>query len=148
MTRGSYHRSIEARVIVPGTAEGVALVSPEPLSFWGGYDPATGEIVDRRHPLSGVRAAGRVLVLPFTRGSSTTSAILLESVRAGTAPAAIVSRGTGDAFLALASIVADEMYERPIPIFAVTPDAFGSLRTGQKLTLDASGEIQVRDEGP
>lgn len=132
-------------MIVPGEAEGEALVSPEPLSFWGGYDPATGEIVDRRHPLSGQSAVGKVLLLPFTRGSSTTSAILLESVRAGTAPAAIVSRGTGDAFLALASIVADEMYESPIPIFAVATEDFARFETGQRLSLDPSGTIRIEN---
>ncbi len=69
--------------IVAGSAEGEALVTDEPLSFWGGYDFKTGEIIDRHHPLAGVRAAGRVLALPFSRGSSTTTAVLLEAVRAG-----------------------------------------------------------------
>ena len=83
---------IQAEIVIAGAAKGVALVSSEPLSFWGGYDAQTGEIVDRRHPLSGQIAAGKVLVLPFTKGSSTTTAILLEAVRTGNAPAAIVSR--------------------------------------------------------
>ena len=83
-----------ADAVVPGKASGEVLKSSEPLSFWGGYDAATGEIVDRRHPLSGMIAAGKVLVVPFTKGSSTTSAILLEAVRVGTAPAArIISLG-------------------------------------------------------
>ena len=98
---------LKGKAVVKGTARlarGVALVSAEPLSFWGGYDYHTGEITDRRHPLSGSIAAGRVLALPFTRGSSTTTAILLEAVRAGTAPTAILTTGV-DAFFALASIV-------------------------------------------
>src|SRR5512136_2776051 len=105
------------RPLVRGAAKGKALVSDEPLSFWGGYDYHTGEIIDRRHPLSGQNAAGTVLVIPFTRGSSTTTAVLLEAVRAGTAPTAIVTTGV-DSFFALASIVADEMYAKPIPILA------------------------------
>jgi predicted aconitase with swiveling domain len=40
------------------------------LSFWGGYDFHTGEIIDRHHPLAGVRAAGRVLAVPCGKGSS------------------------------------------------------------------------------
>jgi predicted aconitase with swiveling domain len=126
--------------IVAGAAEGLALVSREPLSFWGGYDSHTGEIIDRRHPLSGQRAAGRVLAVPFTRGSSTTSAILLEAVRAGTAPAAILTTGV-DTFFALGSIVADEMYGRPIPVVALRAEDFARLRTGQRLRVTPEGQV-------
>lgn len=142
MTTSSYHLSIEARAVVRGRASGIALVSSEPLSFWGGYDPKTSEILERRHPLCGERAAGRVLAIPFTKGSSTTTQILLEAIRAGTAPAAIVSRGA-DAFLALASIVAGEMYEKPIPILAVSPEDFARLRTGQRIEIEESGRIEI-----
>src|SRR6185295_18466572 len=55
--------------IVEGVAEGELLVSREPLSFWGGYDFHTGEIIERRHPLAGVSAAGRVLAVPYSKGS-------------------------------------------------------------------------------
>lgn len=134
-----------ADVVVPGKASGTALASSEPLSFWGGYDAATGEILDRRHPLSGQIAAGKVLVVPFTKGSSTTSAILLEAVRAGVAPAAIVSRGR-DSFLSLASIVADEMYQKPIPILAASSEDFDRLRSGQRLDIDADGAVTVEDD--
>lgn len=133
-----------ADAVVPGKASGEVLKSSEPLSFWGGYDAATGEIVDRRHPLSGMIAAGKVLVVPSTIGSSTTSAILLEAVRAGTAPAAIVSRGR-DAFLSLASIVADEMYQKPIPILAASGVDFDRLRSGQTLAIDADGTVTITD---
>ena len=80
--------TFRGRALVAGEASGLVLASAEPLSFWGGYDARTGEIIDRRHPLSGQMAAGRVLAVPFTRGSSTTAQVLLEAVRAGTAPAA------------------------------------------------------------
>lgn len=129
---------MQGEVVVKGAARGRALVSAEPLSFWGGYDYHTGEITDRRHPLSGAIGAGRILALPFTRGSSTTTAILLEAVRAGTAPAAILTTGV-DPFFALASIVADEMYARPIPIVALTPEDFARLHTGD--------EVEVREDG-
>ena len=76
---------LKGDVIIAGECEGELLASPEPLSFWGGYDYHTGEITDRRHPLSGEIAAGKVLGVPFSRGSSTTTAVLLEAVRAGTA---------------------------------------------------------------
>ena len=134
---------MQGRVIIAGTAEGEALVSGEPLSFWGGYDYRTGEIIDRRHPLSGAVAAGRVLVLPFTRGSSTTTAVLLEAVRAGTAPAALLTTGV-DAFFALASVVADELYGRPIPLIALEAEDFAALRTGDWVSVEEDGTVTCR----
>jgi predicted aconitase with swiveling domain len=131
---------MEGRVIVAGEAEGELLVSSEPLSFWGGYDHQTGEIIDRRHPLSGQIAKGRILAIPNTIGSSTTTAVLLEAVRAGTAPAAILTTST-DAFLALASIVAEEMYNHPIPILALDSKQFQSLVSGTKATVRQDGTL-------
>jgi len=133
-------RVIRGKVIIKGRAEGKALASTEALSFWGGFDHRTGEIIDRRHPLSGAIATGRILILPFTRGSSTTTAVLLEAVRARTAPAAILTSGA-DSFFALASLVADELYGRPIPLVALEPDDFTVLRTGDWIVLDEDGTV-------
>ncbi len=133
---------IEGRPLVAGEAEGVALASDEPLSFWGGYDPETGEIIDRRHPLSGQTARGRILAIPSTRGSSTTSAVLLEAIRAQTAPAAVLTSGT-DAFLALTSIVADEMYHEPLPIIALSDSDFATVRTGQLVRVTRDGRVII-----
>jgi len=136
-------RVMRGEAVVKGKARGVALVSAEPLSFWGGYDYHTGEIIDRRHPLSGASGAGRILALPFTRGSSTTTAILLEAVRAGTAPRAILTTGV-DPFFALASIVADEMYASPIPIVALAPEDFALLRSGDDVEVRMDGMVYFR----
>jgi predicted aconitase with swiveling domain len=130
-------------VVVAGDAAGVLLVSGQPLSFWGGYDHQTGEIIDRRHPLSGQIAAGRILALPNTIGSSTTTAVLLEAVRAGTAPAAILTMGV-DSFLALASIVSAEMYGRLIPMVALDQEQFARLRTGTHARVRARHGIGIR----
>jgi predicted aconitase with swiveling domain len=138
---------IQGRPVVAGRAEGQVLASNEPLSFWGGYDHQTGEITDRRHPLSGAIAAGAILALPFTRGSSTTTPVLLEAARAGTAPAAVVTSGV-DSFLALASIVAGVMYGTILPIVAVAPEDFGQLQTGDWLQIETDGKITVVGEGP
>lgn len=131
---------IQGRPLVAGRAEGQVLASNEPLSFWGGYDHRTGEITDRRHPLSGAVAAGAILAMPFTRGSSTTTPVLLEAARAGTAPAAIVTSGV-DSFLALASIVAGVMYGSVLPIISVAPEDFDRLRTGDRLRIEVDGKI-------
>ena len=133
-------RVIQGQVLVAGQGAGLALVSREPLSFWGGYDHHTGEIIDRRHPLSGQIAAGRVLAVPFSRGSSTTTAVLLEAVKAGTAPAAILTTGL-DPFFALAAVVAAELYGRPIPIIALTEADFTVLVNGQTITVERDGRL-------
>ena len=134
--------TLQGQVIIDGEVTGEALVSNEPLSFWGGYDYQTGLIIDQRHPLAGQRAAGRILALPFTRGSSTTTAVLLEAVKAGTAPAAILTTSP-DSFFALASIVADEMYQQPIPLIALSTADFERLRTGQMITVQAGGKLTL-----
>jgi len=139
-------RLVRGRPLVPGAAAGAVLSSEQPLSFWGGYDQRTGEIIDRRHPLSGRNAAGTVLVLPASRGSSTTSAVLLEAVRAGTAPAAIVTLGP-DRFLALASIVALEMFQAPVPMVAVEAADFAIVRAAAFATVESDGTIRCDGSG-
>jgi predicted aconitase with swiveling domain len=136
-------RVIKGRALIGGEVEAEALVADEPLSFWGGYDQRTGEIIDRRHPLSGQVAAARVLALPASRGSSTTTAVLLEAVKSGKSPAAIVTVAI-DSFFSLASIVAGEMYGKPIPIVAVAPEDFATLRTGQWIRVCRDGALIVR----
>jgi predicted aconitase with swiveling domain len=79
--------------------------------------------------------------VPFSKGSSTTTAVLLEAVRAGTAPAAIITTGV-DSFFALASIVADVMYAKSFPVIALEPDDFAMLRTGMRVTIDRLGRIR------
>ena len=133
---------MHGKVVIPGQAQGLALVSDEPLSFWGGYDWQTGEITDRRHPLSGQIAAGRVLCLPFTRGSSTTTAVLLEAIRNGTAPVAILTTAS-DFFFALASVVADELYTRPVPLVALKANDFALLSSGDKLVIEQDGSVFI-----
>jgi len=121
-------------MIVRGDASGELLVATEPLSFWGGYDAQTGEIIDRRHPLQGQNAAAKVLAVPGTRGSSTTAQVLLEAIRAGTSPAAIVTTEP-DTFIALAAIVAEEMYGKVMPIVVVNETDFTMLETGKWIQI-------------
>ena len=134
--------AFQGRVIIRGQVFGAALVSPEPLSFWGGYDWRTGEIIDRRHTLSGSNAKDKILVIPFTRGSSTTTAVLLEAIRARTAPAAIITTDT-DFFFALASVVAEELYGLPLPLVALTAGDFAKLHTDDEIHILEDGKVIV-----
>jgi predicted aconitase with swiveling domain len=132
--------TLQGRIILPGEARGKALVGNEPLSFWGGYDWKTGEIIDRRHILSGAIARDKILAIPFTRGSSTTTAVLLEAIRAKTAPAAIITTDT-DFFFALASVVAEELYGSPLPLIALPEHDFKQLRTDDEIQITRDGLV-------
>src|SRR5215211_4336390 len=134
--------TLRGKVIIPGEARGIALVGNEPLSFWGGYDWKTGEIIDRRHLLSGSIAKDKILAIPYTRGSSTTTAVLLEAIRAKTAPAAIITTDI-DFFFALASVVADELYTSPIPLVALSKEDFAQLRTDDTVQITESGTVTL-----
>jgi len=106
--------SISPEILVPGhPGSGEALILAAPISFWGGVDAKTGRIADVRHPQHGESIAGKVLFLPGTIGSSSASAVLLELVKNGHAPAALVLHEP-DAILLLGLIVAREMgWETP-----------------------------------
>lgn len=135
-------RTMQGRAVVAGRATGEAVVSAQPISLWGGLDARTGEVIDRRHDCSGRIVTGRVFVFPWGKGSSTGSAILLESIRLGTAPAAIINCAT-DPIAALGSIIADELYGRCVPIVVLGEEDFRSLRDKDRLTIAPDGAVTV-----
>jgi predicted aconitase with swiveling domain len=89
-TRPGPTRVVQGRVLVAGEGRGPLLSLTHPISFWGGVDPVRGTIVDPRHPQHGRSIKGTVLMVPTAVGSSSSSAIMLELLREGTAPAAIL----------------------------------------------------------
>jgi predicted aconitase/predicted aconitase with swiveling domain len=97
------------------------------LSFWGGVDPYSGEIIDRHHPLSGEFLAGRVLAIPSGRGSCTGSSVLMELISNGHAPAALVL-AEPDEILTLGVLVAQTIFERSLPVLCIGREAFAALR--------------------
>lgn len=123
----------EGRTLVPGEARGPALVLSEALSFWGGLDPATGAIIDVHHPQRGAVVTGTVLVMPGGRGSSSSSSVLAEAIRAGTAPAAIILTEL-DPIIALGALVARELYGVSIPIVVLE---MNDVRTGREVSVSA-----------
>lgn len=129
-----------AEVLVEGEpGRGPALVLTRPISFWGGIDPRTGRIADVRHPQCGRSIAGTVLFLPGTIGSSSASAVLMELVHNGNAPAVLVLHEP-DAILLLGLIVAREMgWRTPV---AVRLDAGQQAAyAGRQVTVGADGTI-------
>ena len=97
---------LRGRVIKAGTAEGIALVSLQPVGFLGGVDPETGIVVEVGHPLEGKCVAGRVLVFPTGKGSTVGSYTLYRMARASTGPAAIVN-AESEAVVAVGAILSD-----------------------------------------
>ncbi len=132
----------QAKVLVAGDVTGEALVLSEPLSLWGGLNPETGEIIDRRHPQAGQIVTNRVLVLPSGRGSSSASSILLEAVKQGTAPAAIITSEV-DGILALGAAVAREMYDHSPPVLVLAGNDYGQIHTGQHIDVHTDGTITI-----
>ncbi len=128
---------IEARALVEGKASGRVLRLKEPLSFWGGLDPTTGQVVDHRHPDFGARVAERILVMPSGRGSSSSSSVLAEAIRAGTGPKGIVMAAP-DGIVALGAIVAAELYGVVVPVIVVPPEIFESIPSSASATIEAT----------
>ena len=133
---------MSGRLIAPGRARARALVLDEPLSLWGGLDPATGRVIELRHPQHGATVSGRVLVLPAARGSSSSASVLAEAIRAGTAPAAIVL-GEPDLILALGAAVAEELYGVQIPILVLPANDLAAIRDGATVDIGSEGVSAV-----
>ncbi|REG84375.1 putative aconitase subunit 1 [Marinomonas pollencensis] len=129
------------RVLVHGQGAGEVLFSHEGLSLWGGVDPDTSEVIDRHHPLSGQRLAGKVLVIPCGRGSCTGSGVLMELMLKGLAPSAIIINQPED-ILTLGVLVAEEMFETSIPVIEVSKAAFNDLENEDWLSV--SGDLWCR----
>ena len=127
---------------MPGESVGQVLNLERPLSFWGGVDPATGRVTDVHHPQHGVVVTGRVLVMPTGRGSSSSSSVLLECVRARTAPAALLVHHV-DPILPVGAAVAIELYGRGPAVVRI--DAGERLPDGAIARLTTSGAVTVDD---
>ena len=119
--------SLTGRSLVAGAAQGALVFADVGLSFWGGVDPFSGEIIDRHHPLSGEHLAGRVLAIPSGRGSCTGSSVLMELISNGHAPAALVL-AEPDEILTLGVLVAQTIFERSLPVLCIGREAFAALR--------------------
>jgi predicted aconitase with swiveling domain len=134
--------TIRTTVLNPGRCRARVLVLDEPLSFWGGFDPVRGTIVDRHHPQRGERLAGKVLVMPGSRGSAGTPAGVAESIRRGTGPAAVLL-GSADVNIAVGAMVADRLYGGATPVLAVAPEDYPRLRTGDEIAIAADGTVTI-----
>jgi hypothetical protein len=121
------------------------LYSDTALSFWGGVNPVTGEVIDRHHPLSGNIITGQVLAIPSGRGSCTGSSVLMEVILNGHGPAALVLEQP-DEILALGAIVAEFVFGRQLPVVSVGAQAFAQLRNARWVSLQTNGELTASSD--
>lgn len=125
----------DAVILVGGDAAGPVLRLDEPLSLWGGLDPATGRIIDHHHPQFGESVTGRILVLGSGRGSSSGSSVLAEAVRAGVGPVGVIL-AEPDGILAVGGVVIAELYpQKRIPIVVAGAQALEGLATGDTVAI-------------
>ena len=134
--------TIRTTVLNPGQCNAAALVLDEPLSFWGGFDPVHGTIVDHHHPQRGECIAGKVLVIPGSRGSAGTPAAIAEAIRRGTGPAAVLL-ATADVNIAIGAMVAGQLYGHDIPVLTVAAQDYPRLCADDELVIASGGVITL-----
>jgi len=129
---------LKGRKVVGGTVEGEALVSSDPVSFYGGVDPDTGIITEPGHALCGKCITGKVFVFPTGKGSTVGSYVIYRMKKQGTAPAAIINVET-EAILATGCVISS------IPLIdKLDQDPIKNIQTGIKVRVNASqGEIII-----
>ena len=130
------------KVIVGGRAEGEALVSSQPITFFGGVDPKTGEVIEGGHEIRGQRLAGRVLVFPHGKGSTVGSYVLYSLAKRRVAPAAIIN-SQFDAIVASGCVMAG------IPLLIIPQGALLRIREGEVVRVGGrSGRMEALRRGP
>lgn len=142
------HRSLRVvDVLNPGIAHGPVLKLSEPLSFWGGFDPANGRIIDRSHPQAGQSITGMILVLPGSRGSAGTPGGVAETLRRKTGPIAFLL-ARPDVSITIGARVADRLYATRTPILTLTEEDFAWLETGMEATVSEAEVTAGRSRKP
>ncbi len=132
---------ISVTMLHEGEAEGPLLVLDEPLSFWGGFDAQTGQVIDQHHPQAGAMAGGTLLALPETRGSAGTPAGVAEAIRNGSGPLAIIT-AKKDFNLVAGVMTARRLYDICVPVVEIARADLASLRTGQMARI-GGGELII-----
>ncbi|WP_460122534.1 cis-3-hydroxy-L-proline dehydratase [Pseudomonas sp. S2_C03] len=137
---------LHGRSLMAGYAQGPLLFADVGLSFWGGVDPFSGEVIDRHHPLSGEQLSGRVLAIPSGRGSCTGSSVMMELISNGHAPAALVL-AEADEILTLGVLVAQAIFGRSLPVLCIGREAFATLRGKAFARIENTG-LSLFDQAP
>lgn len=128
----------QGRSIYKGQASGEALVTRMGISFFGGVDPESGEVVERGHEIEGQSIAGKVLVFPIGKGSTVGSYTLYRLKMSGNAPVAIVNAEC-ETITAVGCIIAEIPCVDQIPIT--------ELASGDRIAVDGDlGTVEIREQ--
>lgn len=114
---------LSGRAIFEGKAEGRALVTSSPVSFYGGVNPDTGEVVEHGSELAGQSVRGRVLVFPHGKGSTVGSYVLYRMAKNGAAPCAIVNAKC-ETIVAVGAIISEIPCVDMVDVGRIKPDAW------------------------
>lgn len=136
---------LKGRGVVKGAREGEALVSPGAMVWSHGIDPATGFIVDKGNAQYRSSVKGKVFLYPQGKGYTASTYWLLETIRCGNAPAAILNRET-EIIIASGALLGRLLYKQVIPVVnRLDPDPFSVIEQGDWLHVDGfSGTVRVR----
>lgn len=134
--------TLQGRVLVQGVTNGQVLVLEDTLSFWGGFDPQRGEIIDVHHPQFGMKVKDRILVIPASRGSAGTPACIAETLRNGTGPVAFIL-GAADVNICVGVSVANRLYGLQIPVIEIDKVSLSWFSPLEEVKIDRSGLIQT-----
>jgi len=127
---------MKGRMISPGKTEGVAIVSEEPIGFYGGIDSKTGIVIEKGHPLEGKCVTGKILVFPCGKGSTVGSYVIYGLKKNGVAPKGIVNKETE-------TIVATGVILAGIP--CVDQIDIEIIKDGDTFLLDAdNGSVEIK----
>ena len=133
---------LETRILVPGQATGPALILEDTLSFWGGFNPINGEIIDVHHPQFQQKVGGSILFLPRSRGSAGTPGGIAETLRNGSGPAAFVL-GEPDVNISVGTLVANRLYQLEIPVIEVSFASLAGVTSGDPVGINREGVISL-----
>jgi predicted aconitase with swiveling domain len=97
---------LKGRTIFKGESEGEALVTSQPISFYGGVDPNTGEVIEKGHELQGKSVKAKILVFPNGKGSTVGSYTLYRMKKNGNAPNGIINREC-ETIIAVGAIISE-----------------------------------------
>ncbi len=137
-------KKIYGRGVIEGIAKGEAIVSTQPFGFFGGVDPSTGMVIDKRHELYGRNIKGKVMVYPEGRGSTVGAAVVLELMRTGCAPAAIINVKI-ETITAAGGLMARKFYNKDIPMVdRLAEDPIKAIKTGDVVEVNGTtGEVTI-----
>ncbi len=137
------NESIQGRVLVSGLASGPAMVLDETLSFWGGFNPVNGEIIDVHHPQHEARVGKSILFVSQSRGSAGTPAAIAETLRNGSGPAAFVLSNT-DINIAVGVMVANRLYDLNVPVIEISLSQMAQVYNGTNFCINEGGFISTQ----